>query len=121
MEKKNGKVCQTTSHNPFEVCNYIDRFQLFRFFLRLEEMCVGVSFTNPCKYRYLDEVTLEKFMKKWFMSGKARDIFRSLVLASCGVQTTQISTLFYLALMNSTRGLDFLRRENVFFIEVCAV
>lgn len=82
-------------------------------------MCENLSFSSPYKYEDLDEITLEQFMRKWFMSDRARDIFRSMVLASCGVETTEISALFYLAVLNSTRGLEFLRKEDVFFIEVC--
>lgn len=118
IENQNGKIAKTVSHNPFEICNQADQFQLFRFFLKLEELSACVSFSNPFKYAHLDRVTLEKFMKPWFLSEKAKDIFRSLVLRTCGVKTTEISALFYLALLNSMRGLDFLRNGDLFFVEV---
>lgn len=82
-------------------------------------MYEDVSFSNPFRYAYLDYITLDNFMEKWFMSGKAKDIFRSLVLAKCGMKTTQISALFYLALIKSVKGLDFLQNnQEMFFIEV---
>lgn len=119
IEKKNGAICQTGG--PFEICNLWDRFQLFQFFLRLEDLCSRVSFREPYEQARLDRVTLEKFLKRWFMTGKARNIFRRLVLASCGVETTQMSALFYVAFLNSMRGLVFLRDEDLFFVEVRAI
>lgn len=119
IEKKNGAICKTV--RPFEICNLWDRIQLFRLFLKLEELCEKVSFRDPFKQTRLDRVTLEKFLKRWFLTGKARNILRSVVLASCGVKTTQMSALFYLAFLNSMRGLEFLGNEDLFFVEVRVV
>lgn len=118
IETKSGKIYETNENNPFDTCSFIDRFQLFRFFLKLEELCEDVSFSSPNKHTDLDRVSLETFLSEWSISGKAKNIFRSLVLKTCGASTTQISTLFYLAFLHSTGGLEFLRNDDTLFIKV---
>lgn len=112
----------TTKANPFDACNPLERLQLFKLFVELETLTEEVTFSDPSKLEHLDETPLQTFIERHLSTKRAKNIFQTSIFATLGVNSKDVSTLFYLAFCRSTLGLSnhLLNEDDPLFVQVSA-
>ncbi|KAF2896371.1 hypothetical protein ILUMI_09802 [Ignelater luminosus] len=109
-----NKITPVTE-NPLDLKTLPERLELLKFFEKIYRMGKEVTLNNPHSIpnsKQLDMESMESFIKKHLSSASAQNFMRHVIRTSCGIEPSQLTVLYYLALCNATDG-----AENQFLLD----
>ncbi|KAF5306923.1 hypothetical protein FQA39_LY00153 [Lamprigera yunnana] len=75
---------------------------------RIDHLCRNVQFSAPyasVEHHQFDLITIEEYITSYVPIPVSQNLIRNIIQTSCGLETSQMSLLFYLAYCNATGGM----------------
>ncbi|XP_018561137.1 probable flavin-containing monoamine oxidase A [Anoplophora glabripennis] len=99
-------TCEKHAKGSLPFFSTAEKFQLAKYIIKVEALCRKIKVNETSKYiKQLNGKTLEEFINETVSSNAVRAVINHMVFVHCGVQSHEISALFYIFFCISTRGI----------------